>query len=174
MVHWSRLIEWTPFSRRELAAAQASRPGSGTTALFTEREIARLQFLRWLARRPARSCTSSRPATNRQLQCSRQAEPATDDWLSRLKAGYDAGYYKTEVARGEQSQFAWQNKNCRDCPFWTNCICQVYAAYRSPTDHTCSYFDPWNRPAAKAIVQERQWQGLRRWWERFNGADSTQ
>lgn len=91
-----------------------------------------------------------------------------DSWLGRLKLAYEAGYYTTETAEGYQSGFPWQNKTCKDCPFWSNSICQVLAEYRSSTAHTCSYFDPWKRSAASQIIQDRQWQGFRRWWEWFN------
>ena len=97
----------------------------------------------------------------------------TDTWVQTLKAGYEAGYYRTEAAIGEQMQFPWQGKTCKDCPFWANSICQVFAEYRSSTAHTCSYFDPWNRQQAQAIIQERQWQGFRRWWEWFNDRGAT-
>jgi hypothetical protein len=91
-----------------------------------------------------------------------------DAWVARLKAAYDAGYYKTEAAEGAQTPFPWQNKTCKDCPFWANSICQVFAEYRSSTAHTCSYFDPWNHDQAQTIMRERQSQGFRRWWEGFN------
>ena len=89
-------------------------------------------------------------------------------WMLKLKAAYDAGYYRTEVAASGQSAFPWQNKTCKDCPFWSNSICQVFAEYRSSTAHTCSYFDPPHRDSAQSIIRERQWQGFRRWWEWFN------
>jgi hypothetical protein len=89
-------------------------------------------------------------------------------WIARLMQAYDAGYYQTEAAEDRQSGFPWQNKTCKDCPFWANSICQVFAEYRSSTTHTCSYFDPWNREAAQAIIKERHEQGMRRWWEWFN------
>lgn len=92
-----------------------------------------------------------------------------DAWVHRVKAAYDAGYYQTESAEHAQTRFPWQNVTCRDCPFWTNSICQVHMEYRAPTAHTCTYYDPWNREAARTIMQQRQWQGFRRWWEWFNG-----
>jgi hypothetical protein len=98
---------------------------------------------------------------------------STEQWVHNLKAGYDAGYYRTEAAVGDQISFPWQNKTCKDCPFWANSICQVFAEYRSSTAHTCSYFDPWNRQQGQAIIQERQWQGFRRWWEWFNDRGAT-
>ncbi len=91
-----------------------------------------------------------------------------EPWVDRLKAAYEAGYYKTEPDAASQSGFPWQNKSCKDCPFWSNSICQVFAEYRGSTAHTCSYFDPGNRDSAQNIIQERQWQGFRRWWEWFN------
>jgi hypothetical protein len=91
-----------------------------------------------------------------------------DAWVYRLKDAYQAGYYRTEPAEGTQTPFPWLNKSCRDCPFWINSICQVHAEYRGPLAHTCSYFDPWNREQAQTIMRERQWQGIRRWWEWLN------
>jgi hypothetical protein len=96
-----------------------------------------------------------------------------EQWVLKLKAGYEAGYYKTETAIGDQAAWPWQNKTCKDCPFWSNSICQVIAEYRSSTAHTCPYFDPHNRRSAEAIIQERQWQGFRRWWEWFNDRGAT-
>ena len=95
-----------------------------------------------------------------------------DTWVYRLKQGYDVGYYKTEAAEGAQTGFPWQNKVCKDCPFWTNGICRVFAEYRNSTTHTCSYFDPWNHAAADDILQQRQTQGSRRWWDWFNDHNS--
>jgi hypothetical protein len=96
-----------------------------------------------------------------------------DAWVTRLQAGYEAGYYRTEIAAREQTTFPWQNKTCKHCPFWSNSICQVYAEYRSSSSHTCHHFDPWNRATAQALIQERQWQGFRRWWEWFNDKGAT-
>lgn len=91
-----------------------------------------------------------------------------EPWIERLKAACDAGYYKTEAAEGAQTGFPWQNKTCRDCPFWSNGICQVFAEYRSANTYTCSYFDAWNRKEAQAIILERRWHGYRSWWHWFN------
>ncbi len=91
-----------------------------------------------------------------------------DAWIIRLKAAVDSGYYRAEEAREEQVSFPWQNKTCRDCPFWANSICQVFADYRGSMTHTCGYFDPWNHAAAERRIQTRQWQGFRRWWEWYN------
>ncbi|MBV9279007.1 MAG: hypothetical protein JOZ41_02905 [Chloroflexi bacterium] len=91
-----------------------------------------------------------------------------DAWIHRLKDAYTAGYYQTEPAQDEQTPFPWRNKTCKDCPFWSSHVCQVLAEYRAPTAHTCSYFDPWNREAAQAMMRERQWLTMRAWWERFN------
>ena len=96
-----------------------------------------------------------------------------EQWVLRLKDAYDAGYYKTERAEGMQTSFPWSRKTCKDCPFWSNSICQVFAEYKSSAAHTCSYFDPWNRTTAQSIIQERQWQGFRRWWEWFNDRGAT-
>jgi hypothetical protein len=94
--------------------------------------------------------------------------PPDSDWLVRLKAGYDAGYYRTESSLGQQESFPWQNKRCSDCPYWSSSICRVHAEYRARDAHTCSYFDAANREAANALIHERQWQGYRRWWDWFN------
>ncbi len=90
-------------------------------------------------------------------------------WLQRLKAAYEAGYYKTETDRKRQTTFPWQNKTCKDCPFWLNSTCQVFAEYRSSIAHTCSYFDAGNHASAQDIIRTRQWQGFDRWWQWFNG-----
>lgn len=90
------------------------------------------------------------------------------DWLVRLKAAYEAGFYRTEEAVGAQSAFPWQNKTCKNCPFWSNSYCQVHGEYRNAAAHTCSYFDEKNRTAAREHIQERQWRSYRRWWEWFN------
>jgi hypothetical protein len=100
-------------------------------------------------------------------------ERAMDAWVYKLKAAYEAGYYKTEAEEADQIAFPWQNKTCKNCPFWSNSICQVYAEYRSSTAHTCSYYDPCHRQEAQNIIQERQWQGFRRWWEWFNDRGAT-
>ena len=91
-----------------------------------------------------------------------------DAWVYRLRDAYDAGYYKTEQAEEAQTGFPWQNKTCRDCPFWSNSICRVFAEYRDPASHTCSHFDPWHRAAGETILVERQTQGIRKWWDWFN------
>lgn len=96
-----------------------------------------------------------------------------DAWISRLKEAYDAGYYRTESAEGAQSPFPWQNKSCRDCPFWSSTVCQVHAEYRSPMAYTCGYFDPANHEEARALIRERQVQGMSNWWQWFNDHGAT-
>ncbi len=88
-------------------------------------------------------------------------------WLLRLKAGYDAGYYKTEAAEGRQVPFPWQNKTCRDCPFWLNNVCRVDAVQRSGDASTCRYFDPQNHDIAKRVIAERARQIRRMWWDQL-------
>src|SRR5947209_6480653 len=56
-----------------------------------------------------------------------------EPWVDRLKQAYFAGYYQTEAAEDRQSRFPWQNKTCKDCPFWSSGICQVFAEYRRST-----------------------------------------
>lgn len=102
------------------------------------------------------------------MQLTNDSTQVSDEWLLRLKRGYDVGYYQTEVAVGQQSSFPWQNKTCRDCPYWSNSICRVHAEYRAGAAHTCIYFDEGNRETADEIIRERQWQGYRRWWGWFN------
>jgi len=98
----------------------------------------------------------------------KDAVQTREEWLLRLKAACDSGYYRTESSVGLQSPFPWQNKTCRDCPFWSNSICRVHAEYRTAASHTCIYFDQCNHDVAEDIIRERQWQGYRRWWEWFN------
>ena len=78
-----------------------------------------------------------------------------DDWLVNLNAAFHAGYYRTETAEGEQEPFPWQNKICRDCPFWINDICQVDLSTCDGYGDTCAYFDPPEYPAARAEIMRR-------------------
>jgi hypothetical protein len=96
-----------------------------------------------------------------------------DAWVYRLRDGYTAGYYRTESAEDAQTVFPWQNKTCRDCPFWSNGICRLYAEYRPGDAHTCSYFDPWNRDAGETVIRERQSKGPGQWWEWYNTRGAT-
>ena len=81
--------------------------------------------------------------------------PATalEPWMQRLKAAYEAGYYRTEAAEGQQTRFPWQDRTCADCPFWQRDVCLVRGTRRGARDATCRYFDPWNRPEAESIIQ---------------------
>lgn len=88
----------------------------------------------------------------------------TEGWVLRLKAGYDAGYYRTEAAVGSQLGFPWQNKTCKDCPFWMNSVCRVRGAQRMPSAHTCIYFDPANHKEAEQLMQRRLAEIRSRWW----------
>ena len=93
-----------------------------------------------------------------------------DAWLLRLKRALDAGYYRTEAALGEQEPFPWQNKTCRDCPFWLDTSwCQVHGEPREAAAHTCAYFDESHRLAARHIVEERQRLAQRRFWDWLAG-----
>lgn len=100
-----------------------------------------------------------RPPRNVSIHMSAPHETVTDAWLVRLRAGVDAGYYRTESALAEQEQFPWQGKSCRDCPFWANNLCLVRMAPRAPSAHTCIYFDEPNRGAAQAIIGRRNGDG---------------
>jgi hypothetical protein len=88
-----------------------------------------------------------------------------DAWVYRLKRAYDAGYYKTESAPGDQSSFPWQNKSCKDCPFWTNGVCRVFVEHRGSGAHTCIYFDLPNREEAQDMIRARQNRGAWAWGE---------
>ena len=76
-----------------------------------------------------------------------------EPWMLRLKAAYEAGYYRTEAAVDEQTRFPWQNRTCGDCPFWAHNTCLVRSARRGAGDATCRYFDPWNHAEAESIIQ---------------------
>jgi hypothetical protein len=83
-----------------------------------------------------------------------------EPWMERLKRAYDACYYKTESAREAQSAFPCQNRTCKDCPFWRNHVCLVFAESRVAMAYTCVYFDPLNHESAwRAVEQHRS----RRW-----------
>jgi hypothetical protein len=90
------------------------------------------------------------------------AEP--EDWVLRLRAAYEAGYYRTEAAAGEQTRFPWQGKTCKDCPFWSHAICFVHNEQRSSAAHTCTYFDAPNRDGAREIIASRVQHQIRAWW----------
>lgn len=91
-----------------------------------------------------------------------------DQWLLRLKSAVDSGYYRTEERRDDQIHFPWQNKTCKDRPYWSGGICRVFAEYRAASAHTCAYFGGCDREAAAYVIRERQWKGYRRWWNWFN------
>ncbi len=93
-----------------------------------------------------------------------------ENWMKRLKRAYEAGYYKTEPALGQQQPFPWQNKTCRDCPFWLDtCWCQVHAGDRALDEHTCAYFDQPYHTAARSIIDERQRLSRRRFLDWLSG-----
>jgi hypothetical protein len=87
-------------------------------------------------------------------------QAAADEWMHRLKQAYDAGYYKTEAAPDAQSAFPWQNKWCKDCPFWQASVCHVFGEYRRGLSHTCAYFDAPNHESAQQAITERRRHGL--------------
>jgi hypothetical protein len=91
-------------------------------------------------------------------------------WVLKLKAAYEAGYYKTEAAPDEQSGFPWQNKTCQDCAFWSNNRCQLYSQYRGPATDTCTCLDSGNQSGAQRMPRDHSSHGLRRWWEWLKGA----
>jgi hypothetical protein len=63
-----------------------------------------------------------------------------EEWLTRLKAAVDAGFYRTEAAEGEQTRFPWQGKRCVDCVFWSGGRCRMHEETRSGMAHTCRSF----------------------------------
>lgn len=83
-------------------------------------------------------------------------------WLLRLKAAYEAGFYRTETAEDEQTRFPWQNHTCGDCPFWMHSICLVDEVPRAANAHTCRFFDRPNREEARTAIRRRRWELLRR------------
>ena len=85
-----------------------------------------------------------------------------EEWLRRLKQAYAAGYYRTEVAEGEQTRFPWQNRICGDCPFWVHDICLVHETPRPSNAYTCRYDDRPHREEARALIRRRRWEVLRR------------
>lgn len=91
----------------------------------------------------------------------------TEDWIQRLKEAYEAGYYATEAATGDQTGFPWQNKTCKDCPFWLNDVCKVHAMKRPGDADTCSYFDPVNHAAARGVIDQRMREVWKKWWEQW-------
>lgn len=76
-----------------------------------------------------------------------------EEWMLRLKAAYEAGYYRTEAAEGQQTRFPWQDRTCGDCPFWAQNTCLVREARRGARDATCRYFDTWHHSEAESIIQ---------------------
>jgi hypothetical protein len=89
-----------------------------------------------------------------------------EDWLLKLKAAYEAGYYRTESAEGQQETFPWQNKLCRDCPFWINDICQVDLRRCQGFSDTCAYFDPPDCSRGRAAILQRLEHVQRSRWRR--------
>jgi hypothetical protein len=60
-----------------------------------------------------------------------------DDWLARLKAACDAGYYKAD---GPQAPPPPCTASCRDCIFWRDDFCRLLSARRLREDAICPYF----------------------------------
>lgn len=87
-----------------------------------------------------------------------------EDWIHRLKAGYDAGYYRTETDRADQIAFPWQDKHCGDCPFWANGLCRVEGTLRSVSADTCTYFDSVHHAEARVLITERVHESRRKLW----------
>lgn len=90
-----------------------------------------------------------------------------DTWVLRLKAAFDAGYYRTEACTSQQEAFPWQNRTCKDCPFWLNGVCQVHAEPRSGNAHTCTYFDAQNRTLGEQAIEGRRYTVRRMGWGRL-------
>lgn len=87
---------------------------------------------------------------------------SAEEWVQRLMAAFEAGYYRTEAAEEMQTPFPWQNRTCGDCPFWADSICLVEEAPRPANAHTCRYFDRAHRDEARAMIRRRRWELLRR------------
>jgi hypothetical protein len=101
--------------------------------------------------------------------CDTQPEP----WVLKLRAAYEAGYYKTEAAPDEQTGFPWQNEACQDCTVWCSNRCRVYSDYRRATADACTCFDPGNHSEAQPMLHGHSCHGFRRWWQWLTGRGST-
>ena len=89
-------------------------------------------------------------------------ERGDEIWLVRLKAAYEAGYYRTETAEDAQTPIPWRQHTCGDCPFWMHDICLVHETPRPANAHTCRFFDRAHRDEARAAIRRRRWELLRR------------
>lgn len=96
---------------------------------------------------------------------------AVEPWMLLLKAAFEAGYYRTEAAEGEQTRFPWQDHTCGDCPFWSRNVCLVREARRGARDATCRYFDAWNHAEAESIIQYNK---IRPIWPRIGQHEEDQ
>jgi hypothetical protein len=90
-----------------------------------------------------------------------------EPWAVKLKEAYEAGYYRTESANGDQILFPWQDRTCKDCPFWLNKVCRVHAVQRDGDDHTCSYFDASHHVEARRVIDARLHAVRPIWWGRL-------
>jgi hypothetical protein len=89
-------------------------------------------------------------------------------WLDRLQAACEAGLYRTESEPEQQMRFPWQDKHCRECPFWMNDVCQVDLRACTAEDPPCAFYDPPNFVLGRAAIEERlraAWRG--RWHEEY-------
>ena len=71
----------------------------------------------WLA--PGSDCSHDRPIAGGWSEVAMSdltttvtdQDPQTQTWLRKLKAAYDAGYYRTESALGEQTRIPWLSRS---------------------------------------------------------------
>jgi hypothetical protein len=88
--------------------------------------------------------------------------PKVETWMVSLKAAYDAGYYRTEAAVGEQVPLPWQVTARTESVGWS-------ARRRSPMHGErgscprCAEHRT-NLQVAGELPAGRGWHALRRWW----------
>ncbi|HLJ66451.1 MAG TPA: hypothetical protein VKX16_03725 [Chloroflexota bacterium] len=145
MIDRSFSARYPSFSDTEFSALQALRARHRVASShFTERELAHLQFLRWLVHQPLHRRASTRSVHADPKRMLPIGQPPMDDWICRLKAAYDAGYYRTEAAQGCQTPIPRQDGTSASSPLISN------------------------SPAAPHSTRVTRRQGRRRWWDVFN------
>lgn len=110
--------------RSAISAITGTRISAGESEteqhLLTEEEVAHSRLLRSLPDSPGRNRATEQPGNGLEEEEYCAGGAHIDAWVYCLKKAYDAGYYRTEPAVDEQTPFPWQNKFCRDCPFWSD------------------------------------------------------
>jgi hypothetical protein len=89
----------------------------------------------------------------------------TDEWLRKLKAAFDAGYYRTEADEGGQESFPWEGRVCQDCPFSMGDVCQVSLERCEPHGVPCAFSDPEGQAMGKALIEDRLQMAWRSYWK---------